>query len=49
MTIGDTTISLTGLAIGALIGIIINAVLPGKDYEFNEDDPKEDKYQTLNV
>ncbi|MGN0383117.1 MAG: uracil-xanthine permease family protein [Eubacterium sp.] len=35
-TIGSITISLTGLAVGALVGIILNAVLPGKDYEFND-------------
>lgn len=29
--------SLSGLAIAALAGIILNAVLPGKDYEFKED------------
>lgn len=34
--IGDMTISLSGLAVGALSGIILNAVLPGKDYEFKE-------------
>ena len=27
-------ISLTGLAVGALVGILLNAILPGKDYEF---------------
>jgi uracil permease len=32
--IGDITISLSGLATGAIAGIILNAVLPGKDYEF---------------
>lgn len=35
-TIGKVTISLSGLAIGSLIGIILNAVLPGKDYHFEE-------------
>ena len=35
--VGAITISLTGLAVGALVGIILNAVLPGKDYVFNED------------
>ncbi len=29
-------ISLTGLAVGALVGIIINAVLPGNDYQFGK-------------
>ena len=32
--IGSITISLSGLAVGALVGIILNAILPGKDYEF---------------
>ena len=32
--IGQTTISLSGLAVAALVGIILNAILPGKDYEF---------------
>ncbi len=33
-TVGSVTISLSGLAVAALTGIILNAVLPGKDYEF---------------
>ena len=32
--VGSITISLSGLAVGALVGILMNAVLPGKDYEF---------------
>ncbi len=36
--IGSVTISLSGLAIGALVGIILNAILPGKDYEFGTDE-----------
>ena len=36
-SIGSVTISLSGLAIAALVGIILNAVLPGKDYEFGKD------------
>ena len=32
--VGSATISLSGLAVAALVGIIMNAVLPGKDYEF---------------
>lgn len=36
--IGSITISLSGLAVGALVGIILNAVLPGKDYEFGADE-----------
>ncbi|MBE5863494.1 MAG: uracil-xanthine permease [Lachnospiraceae bacterium] len=34
---GSITINLSGLAVGALVGILLNAVLPGKDYVFQED------------
>ena len=34
--IGGMTISLSGLATGALVGIIMNAILPGKDYQFDD-------------
>lgn len=33
--IGSITISLSGLAVGALVGIILNALLPDKDFEIN--------------
>ena len=36
--VGSVTISLSGLAVGALVGIILNAILPGKDYEFGNDE-----------
>ena len=32
--IGNTAISLSGLAVAAIVGIVLNAILPGKDYEF---------------
>ena len=32
--VGKVNIMLSGLAIAALVGIIMNAILPGKDYEF---------------
>ena len=35
-TVGSTSISLSGLAIASLVGIILNAVLPGKDTSFAE-------------
>ena len=35
--LGQITISLSGLAVGALTGIILNAILPGKDYTFDEE------------
>ena len=38
-TIGAVTIRLSGLAVGSLVGIILNAVLPGKDYAFDEENP----------
>ena len=34
-TISAINISLSGLAVGSLVGIILNAVLPGKDYSFD--------------
>ena len=34
-TIGAINISLSGLAVGSLVGIILNAILPGKDYNFD--------------
>ena len=36
-TIGEVKISLSGLAVGAIVGIVLNAVLPGNDYKFGED------------
>lgn len=35
-TVGGTSITLTALAIAALAGIILNAILPGNDYTFGE-------------
>ncbi len=32
--VGDASITLTGLAIAAIAGIVLNAILPGKDYTF---------------
>ena len=34
IALGSVSISLSGLAVAALVGIFMNAVLPGKDYEF---------------
>ena len=33
-TVGGTSITLTSLAIAALAGVILNAILPGNEYEF---------------
>ena len=38
-TIGSITISLSGLAVGSIVGILLNAVLPGKDYDFDDEKP----------
>ena len=35
-TVGSATITLSGLAIAALCGVILNAILPGNDYEFGK-------------
>ena len=40
--VGDAAITLTGLAIAALAGVLLNAVLPGNDYEFGAN-PAADK------
>ena len=32
--VGSISISLSGLAVAAIVGIAMNAILPGKDYEF---------------
>ena len=32
--VGNVNIMLPGLAIAAVVGIVMNAILPGKDYEF---------------
>ena len=34
--LGNVTINLSGLAIAAIAGILLNAILPGNDYEFDE-------------
>ena len=36
VTIGS--VKLSGLAVAAIVGIILNAILPGKDYEFGKND-----------
>jgi uracil permease len=36
VSVGFTTLS--GLAVAALVGVILNAVLPGKDYDFGSND-----------
>lgn len=44
--VGGTDITLTGMAIAAITGIILNAILPGKDYEYGID-PEADASQGI--
>ena len=37
-TIGEVEISLSGLAVASLVGIILNAILPGNDYVFGKNE-----------
>ena len=46
--IGEVTISLSGLAVAAIVGILLNAVLPGNDYQFGKDE-KGDKSVNFKV
>ncbi len=46
--VAGTPITLTGLAIAAIAGIALNAILPGKDYEFGND-AKADANQGLDM
>ena len=41
-SVGGINISLTGIALAAIVGIVINAVLPGADYEFGENPTADD-------
>ncbi len=47
-TIAGTSITLTGLAIAALAGIILNAILPGNDYVFGSN-PEGDQNRGLDM
>ncbi|MBR4706445.1 MAG: uracil-xanthine permease [Pseudobutyrivibrio sp.] len=38
-TIGSTDITLTSLAIAAIAGIVLNAIIPGRDYEYGDPEP----------
>ena len=40
-SVGPATISLSALAVASIAGILLNAVLPGKDYVFSAEDPKD--------
>ncbi len=38
-TVGGTDITLTSLAIAAIAGIVLNAIIPGRDYEYGNPEP----------
>lgn len=40
-SIGSIVITLSALAVGSIAGILLNAILPGKDYTFDESDPQD--------
>ncbi|MBR3339075.1 MAG: uracil-xanthine permease [Lachnospiraceae bacterium] len=46
--IAGTSITLTSLAIASLAGILLNAILPGNDYEYGTN-PKGDKHQGVTL
>lgn len=37
--VGSFVINFSGIATGSLVGILLNAILPGKDFNFEEDKP----------
>ena len=37
VTLGTITLSFSGLAVAAVVGIVVNAILPGKDYVFSNE------------
>ena len=39
--VAGVTINLSGLAVAAIAGILLNAILPGNDYEFDAADGSE--------
>lgn len=37
IVLGKVTISLSALAVASIVGIILNAILPGRDFDFNDE------------
>lgn len=48
-SVGAATINLSGLAIAAIVGIVSNAILPGKDYTFDSEDDQDEKFHTFEI
>ncbi len=42
-------ISLSALAVASIAGIVLNAILPGKDYDFSEENPPKDNGANLEI
>ncbi len=38
-TVGSTDITLTSLAIAAIAGVVLNAIIPGRDYDYGNPEP----------
>ncbi|MBQ4045911.1 MAG: uracil-xanthine permease, partial [Lachnospiraceae bacterium] len=47
-TVGGTSITLTALAIASIAGVLLNAILPGNDYEFGQN-PVGDQNRGVNT
>ncbi len=47
-TVAGTSITLTGLALAAIFGVLLNAILPGNDYKFGEN-PQGDIHRGLGI
>ena len=48
ITSGESNLTITALALASIVGIALNAILPGKDYVFGED-PKKDEYRGVHI
>ena len=46
-SIGSLNITLSALAVGSIAGILLNAILPGKDYIFDESDPHDLSFENV--
>lgn len=42
-SVGGTSITLTSLALAAIVGVVLNAILPGNEYRFGASETKETK------
>jgi len=47
--VGGATVTLTALAIAAIAGILLNAVLPGNDYQFGVNEEGDENRGVHNI